>query len=930
MAEAFFEQIQNGYGYSDYNDPISVYLSNNQQIKNTVTSITTSKIFALNNYRSFYSFSNLKYVNFTNLKVILSDISFNNVERALFPKLKVLGSAFYFNSYLTYISIPKLELLGHDAFYYCASLSSININNCKIIGASAFYNCRNLKEIYSEEVEAIGCTAISNAQYLTKIDFPNLKYIDLYDNNYHTHPSYLEIIGHCPLLSYVNFGKVNKLTTKYRSYSSKWSYGFGLMYNCPKLEIVSMPELEVIESVSYLFDTDAYSYVNFSFYAPKLKKIKDTSGLLYGRNFNKIDFPNLKIIDNCSFLFYKYSSGMSDVTEINLPELEYLTGSTIFYLYQNYHGTTTLNINIPKLKYISGYHIFDYCRFPNDEFIGNNISYMSGHSIFGYGYYGGLKYITLPKISFIASSLFCDLYTLSYINITNCEYIDNFAFDGCHRLMGTYTTNSYNSLLSISNIQTVFYLSKCSKIGYRAFNYCQALRAIKFPEVLTINSSAFAGCNNLKYVDFGKCNQIGAYAFSRCSNIANITFPEVKNVGRSVFDRCRYLGYAWRQCDNNGAPNLSEYSYGTIVQVGFSYIDWNYSSSSYLNFGYGAAYYSSDNKWYYNDSELRPIEFSSHINDWLDSSITWPFILPKCETFNDGFGTGVKYISKIYLPECLSFFISAGSYNSSTSTFSDYFPYLEELNIPKASFISIFNLKNLKTLRADGITVLSNFKYYGTNISTITYNLEKLYLNNVTEIGNIQYDSIMYNRFPSSLKELYMENYSGSGYGLFSFNSYTPYIETLYMPKYDYGNDGKYISLHFWGCSFLKKVNLDALTYISNYMFNGCISLSRLSLPSLSSIDCTVMSEINSTLFPSELKTLNLFGSNVLSIYGNFKSSYWFSKTYALSFFRNIFGTSNPSIQIAVPRSLYDAYCARPEWAALNNWTDGNIITARI
>ncbi len=81
-------------------------------------------------------------------------------------------------------------------------------------------------------------------------------------------------------------------------------------------------------------------------------------------------------------------------------------------------------------------------------------------------------------------------------------------------------------------------------IGYDAFGYCTNLTSVTIPNsVKTIGEHAFYGCQSLKSVTIpDSVTTIGEQAFSNCINLTSVTIPNsVKTIGKLAFLNCSNL-----------------------------------------------------------------------------------------------------------------------------------------------------------------------------------------------------------------------------------------------------------------------------------------------------------------------------------------------------------------------------------------------------
>jgi hypothetical protein len=149
------------------------------------------------------------------------------------------------------------------------------------------------------------------------------------------------------------------------------------------------------------------------------------------------------------------------------------------------------------------------------------------------------KCTSLSKVKFpetllrIGDSAFAGCGRISEVNIPNIIVIDSGAFAGC---------------LSIKNVKIREDYTGLDEIGRYAFFSCRNLNTVLINAERTgiygINSNAFAECLNLSTVVIsGSINIIGDYAFRDCRNLTSILFTDVENleIREGAFEGCKNL-----------------------------------------------------------------------------------------------------------------------------------------------------------------------------------------------------------------------------------------------------------------------------------------------------------------------------------------------------------------------------------------------------
>ena len=188
-----------------------------------------------------------------------------------FPLANYIGmSAFYFNGYITEISIPQCSLISDRAFYqctnlrtisgpscetigesafcYCSRLTEVNFSLCKTIKSSAFTSCRTLTTMYFPQCTSIGGWAFNSCSSLISANLPSCTYID---NG---------AFYYCISLTTVNASNCSYIgSSAFRAcYSlnsvifSSCSYiGSFAFTNCRSLSVISFPNCSYIGSYAF-------------------------------------------------------------------------------------------------------------------------------------------------------------------------------------------------------------------------------------------------------------------------------------------------------------------------------------------------------------------------------------------------------------------------------------------------------------------------------------------------------------------------------------------------------------------------------------------------------------------------------------------------------------------------------------------------------
>lgn len=175
-----------------------------------------------------------------------------------------------------------------------------------------------------------------------------------------------------------------------------------------------------------------------------------------------------------------------------------------------------------------------------------------------------LSNVQLPNsLSGINDYAFYGCSSLTSVTIPNSvKRIDNSAFEGCIRLI-SFSVNEGNSNYSsqdgvlfnkdkteliqypVGNERTTYDIpNSVTSIGNSAFSECTSLASVTMPSSVTsIGNSAFYGCSSLTSITIpDSVESIGWSAFSGCTRITSVTIPNsVTSIGDSAFDGCASL-----------------------------------------------------------------------------------------------------------------------------------------------------------------------------------------------------------------------------------------------------------------------------------------------------------------------------------------------------------------------------------------------------
>ena len=127
--------------------------------------------------------------------------------------------------------------------------------------------------------------------------------------------------------------------------------------------------------------------------------------------------------------------------------------------------------------------------------------------------------------------------------------VDSSAFIGCSSLTSITIPNSvteigYSVFEGCTNLKSITIPNGVTSIGDSAFEDCTSLTSITIPNgVTSIGDSAFEGCTSLTSITIpNSVTSIGFGAFIGCSSLTSITIPDsVTCIGDSAFNGCTSL-----------------------------------------------------------------------------------------------------------------------------------------------------------------------------------------------------------------------------------------------------------------------------------------------------------------------------------------------------------------------------------------------------
>ena len=495
-----------------------------------------------------------------------------------------------------------------------------------------------------------------------------------------------------------------------------------------------------------------------------------------------------------------------------------------------------------------------------------------------FSYCSGLTSIEIPgSVTSIGYSAFWGCSGLTSIIIPNSvTNIGRSAFLGCTGLTSIIIPNSVTSIGSqafsdCSDLKSVeFNAVNCTTMGNLnspVFNGCTALSTVTIGEnVKNIPEAAFVDCSGLKSIEISNSvTSIGYSAFWGCSGLTSVVIPNsVTSIGDYAFYDCTRLTSVTSNATiapSLGCDPFSNISLTAVLYypAGSDYSSWNsyFASTETLSPNIGGSCGANVN-WTLKDDVLT-ISGSGPMDDFT-LSLPWvkyrsyikaviieeavtsisDYAFEGCSNLtNVEISNSVASIGKSAFRECGA--LTSVVIGNSVTSIGDYaFIYcsaLTNIEIPNS-------IKSIGRYAFEGCTSLTSIEIPNSVISFangVFYNctgLRSVVIGN--GITNIDYEVFS---GCTSLKNLRIEDSENQ----LTFNSTTPYLETLYL--------GREISSNLY--PFCKNKNLTSLTIggcvtkIGKQAFLGCSGLTSIVIPnSVTSVeeyafvDCTSLTSI--------------------------------------------------------------------------------------
>lgn len=505
----------------------------------------------------------------------------------------ISNHAFYNCSALKELTLPaSVKSLGQEALFGCKSLTTLHImEGLDSIGPSAFWQCYALTDIH---VSPDNPTFSSeNGVLYDKHKTTLLKYAAARPDTAFTVPASITRLGESA------FEDCQALTSIVLPQGLTVIGGKAFSY-CQNLNRINFPEsLQKIDSEAFW---NCLSLTSLTL--PENLSEIGSRAFINCSALQSIRLPeNLTRIENSTF------DGCISLSDINFPEAITFIGNYAFqrcpltqivlpsqlenigeYCFSNCKGLTSVTlpdnaINIGKAAFEGTHIITFYCKGTTppvaaDAFSWTNLQYSAlfipSQSVEAYK-------ATEPwsKFGYVedieSNATFFDVDTIRYRGenetatvIFNADSwasevvvpesvihngttytitgIGNNAFDSNHmssiRLPRSITRIGDRAFFYCNSLQSIELPELLAEMGEEAFYNCASLQAVDIPEsVSEIKYQTFAGCDKLEKVQIAKnLKQIHSYAFAYCASLTAFDIPaQTDSIGIGVFNACSAL-----------------------------------------------------------------------------------------------------------------------------------------------------------------------------------------------------------------------------------------------------------------------------------------------------------------------------------------------------------------------------------------------------
>ncbi len=397
------------------------------------------------------------------------------------------------------IEVVEIE---HEAFYNCETIHRIVLpSSVKKTGIRAFAWSRNLEEVVLNE----GLEEIK----------------DSFDGN----DSLESIVLPSTVSSITGLHNLSNLTSIIVSEDNPFfrSSEDGVLFSKDGTTLINFPRGK---TGSYTVPSEVSVINSLAFYKSKISSVTIQGVVTEISDMTFCDCPNLRTVvlpdsvERIMDFAFEYCATLSS---INWPaSLTEIRGHA-------FSQTGLTSISLPASLQTIGSNAFSECPNLQSVHIHSSIE-TTGSSVSSAPFYR-CSSLTEGTVSEDATSipdyLFATTALTSFSFPDSITTIGDYAFYGCEFVELVFSSNS-----------------NLTSIGNSAFQYCDKLTSVSFPDSLRIISyGAFQYCKKLTNIVIpSNVISIGSYAFSNCDSLTSITIPNtVTSIGSSTFSYCSKL-----------------------------------------------------------------------------------------------------------------------------------------------------------------------------------------------------------------------------------------------------------------------------------------------------------------------------------------------------------------------------------------------------